>query len=313
MAETVRLINPQKLSRNKENPRLIFREDELQSLQESIENQGILVPLTVFQDKSRFILLDGERRWRCAVKLGLKNVPVVIQPKPDRVQNIMMMFAIHKARSDWDPLPTALKLRELEQVLTRRHRKRPTEETLAAAASMSRGEVRRYRKILQLSQEYQDELMQELEKPRGEQELSVDQVLESTKGASALRKRKIIDAREERRLNKALIRKFRERVITNTVAPRKLAKIARAVERREIRKPIAQRVVQKLISTPHYTIDQAFRDSVEQVDYEHSLEQLITRLETSLAEHQRRGYEAGDSLSDAIRRLIRTLRKFSGT
>ena len=26
----------------------------------------------------------------------------------------MMMFAIHNARQDWDPLPTALKLEELE-------------------------------------------------------------------------------------------------------------------------------------------------------------------------------------------------------
>ncbi len=98
MAETVRLIEPQKLERNPENPLLIFRPEELQELESSIAKQGILVPLTVFEDKHTYFILDGERRWRCALTLGLQKVPVIIQPKPDRMENIMMMFAIHNAR-----------------------------------------------------------------------------------------------------------------------------------------------------------------------------------------------------------------------
>lgn len=39
-------------------------------------------------------------------------MPVIVQPKPDKLQNIMMMFAIHNARRDWDPLPTAYTLQE---------------------------------------------------------------------------------------------------------------------------------------------------------------------------------------------------------
>ena len=73
--QTVEGVDPQRLQRNPENPRLIFREDELAALQESIRNQGILVPLTVYADGRRLVLLDGERRWRCAVKLGLHRVP----------------------------------------------------------------------------------------------------------------------------------------------------------------------------------------------------------------------------------------------
>src|SRR5690242_6985181 len=133
--EIVRLIEPAEIDRNPENPRLIFREDELLALQESIAEQGILVPLTVYQGTKGYVILDGERRWRCALKLGLSSVPAIIQPEPDSLTNIMMMFAIHKTRSDWDPLPTALKLEKLEGELEGRLGRVPTEQELSAAAS----------------------------------------------------------------------------------------------------------------------------------------------------------------------------------
>ena len=142
MAESVTLLDPQHIKPNPENPRLIFHADELEGLQESIRLQGILVPLAVFQDGKRYVILDGERRWRCAVKLGLDRVPANVQPKPDRLQNIMMMFAIHNARSDWDPLPTAFKLQELEDEFAKRQGRAPTEIELAELASLTRGEVR---------------------------------------------------------------------------------------------------------------------------------------------------------------------------
>ena len=67
MAENVRLIPPTQLEKNPENPRLIFRQEELEALEDSIAKQGILVPLTVYEDGRHFYLLDGERRWRCSL------------------------------------------------------------------------------------------------------------------------------------------------------------------------------------------------------------------------------------------------------
>jgi ParB family chromosome partitioning protein len=125
-AESIRLVDPSDIERNPENPRLIFREDELLALQDSIASQGILVPLTIYQHGDRYVILDGERRWRCALKLGLSAVPAIVQPEPDAVTNIMMMFAIHKTRSDWDPLPTAIKLAKLEEALAARLGRSPT-------------------------------------------------------------------------------------------------------------------------------------------------------------------------------------------
>src|SRR5215218_3019595 len=144
------LIDPRRLTPNPENPRLIFRQEELQLLQDSIQHQGILVPLTVYREGRGFVILDGERRWRCAIKLGLDRVPAIVQPKPAPLQNLMMMFAIHNQRRDWDPLPTAYKLRDLEQTITEEWGRAPTESELAELASITRGEVRRYKQLLGL-------------------------------------------------------------------------------------------------------------------------------------------------------------------
>jgi ParB/RepB/Spo0J family partition protein len=303
MAEQVRLVDPKRIEKNKENPRLIFREDELNSLQDSIEEQGILVPLTVFEDARRFVILDGERRWRCALKLNLDRVPVIVQPKPDRLQNIMMMFAIHKARADWDPLPTAMKLKQLEDALTARHEQPPTEEALSAAASLSRGEVRRLRRILSIPDEFKAELMLELEKPREKQILTVDHVLEAVRGAESLRKREVINRKQEVALSKAIVQKFKNNLETSTVSPRLLPKISRAVERGELPVEVARAAVGRIISERTYTVADAFRDSAAQSEFEHTVEQVVSRLTDNLREHLRRRYKPSKALTELLREL----------
>jgi ParB family chromosome partitioning protein len=303
MAEIVRLIDPGHIEKNPGNPRLIFREDELNALEESIAEQGILVPLTVYEEGPAYIILDGERRWRCALKLGLVNVPVIVQPKPTPLANIMMMFAIHKARSDWDPLPTAIKIKELQDQLEERLGRPATEKEVASAASLGRGEIRRYRNIVALPQRYRDLLMDELYKPKNKQVLTVDQVLESVRGALALNKEGIIDKAEETKLADVLVEKFVAEKLTSTVEPRQLPKIARAVSRGEISKSLARRVTLKLISDPDYTVDDAFRDSVEQVEYAHQTDQVANKLADRLREHHSRRYELTDELKTHLEKL----------
>lgn len=309
MADVVTLIAPNDLERNQDNPRLVFRQDDLDSLQKSIADQGILVPLTVFREGKRYRLLDGERRWRCALKLGLSSVPVIVQPKPERLQNIMMMFAIHHARTDWDPLPTALKLQDLEIEFQRRHGRTPTETELAGLASLSRGEVRRLKKLLGLPEHYRNELLKELDKPRSEQVLTVDHVLEATTAAFQLRRRGIVDEKGEEKLRRSIVKKFRSGVIQSTVDPRKLARLARAVEREEVPVATARRVTERLIEDPKYDINSAFHDSVEKVDFEHSVEQLSARLQDALREHKRRRYGVSEALSETLRALVREINK----
>lgn len=309
MAEQVRLIDPKLLHRNAENPRLIFHEDELSALEQSIASQGILVPLTVFSDGKRFYILDGERRWRCASSLGLQKVPVIVQPKPDRLQNLMMMFAIHNARKDWDPLPTALKLEELEREFSRRHGRNPTELELTGISSLRRGEIRRLKKLLALPLIYRTELLAELEKPRSQQIITVDHVIETTKAAESLRKAEIIDSDDEEPLRRAILAKFRSKIIQNTVAPRKLVKLAQAVRRNEVSSRAARGVVSRLVADPEYGVDDAYSESVEKADFEHGIDQLAQRLTAKLEEAGARGYSINRRTRVALSRLALLIRR----
>jgi ParB/RepB/Spo0J family partition protein len=278
MAEAVRSVSPDSIVKNPDNPRLIFHAKELQELEDSIAAQGILVPLTVYADADGYVILDGERRWRSARRLALSSVPVIVYPKPPRMRNIMMMFAIHNARMDWDPLPTALKLRELEELFTRENGRVPLEAELAQLASLSRGEVRRLKNILGLPEKYLAELRIESEKPREEQRLTVDHVLEVTRASKLLMKRDVVDSKKADALNDALVGKFRTKQLTSTVEPRLLAKLARAVERQDLPVRTAVGVVDRLIAEPSYSVQQAYADSVERVDLEHNLDLAAGRL-----------------------------------
>src|SRR5258706_1354496 len=115
----VKNVRVSDLTPNPHNPRMLFDRAPLQVLQESIAKVGILVPLTVYWAKAqkRFVILDGQRRWMCAQKLGMAEVPVNQVAEPTLVQNIVTMFQIHKFREDWELMPTALKVEVLMKEL----------------------------------------------------------------------------------------------------------------------------------------------------------------------------------------------------
>lgn len=309
----VRLVDPRDIAANKENPRLIFREEELNSLKESIAEQGILVPLTVYEKGKGFVILDGERRWRCSIRLNLKTVPVIVQPEPDKLTNIMMMFAIHNARKDWDPLPTALKLQELEEQLAKRYKRTPTETELAASASISRGQVRRYRQILEIPDDLREDLMDELHKPRSEQVLTVDHVLETTRGVEQLKKKGAIAEAQAKRLTKAIVRKFKTGAEKNTVAPRLLPKIARAYERRDIDASEVKDTVERLIMEKTYTVTEAYAELAVDAEESRKLEVGASALRRKLEDHikgkMRLSIEARENLKDLANYILRTLNK----
>lgn len=305
MAEQVLLVETRNIEPNPENPRLIFHQDELDALLDSIKQQGILVPLTIYREGGGFRILDGERRWRCATKLGLPKVPAVVQPKPDRLTNLMMMFAIHHRRNEWDPLPTAWKLRDLETIYASMHDAAPTEKQLAELASLTRGEVRRYKKLLSLPEKYQKRLMEELHKPRSKQILTVDHVLEATAAATAIVKREILRPSEEDKFREAIVRKFEDKVIVSTVDPRKFAKLARAVERGEVDVGVARSATLRFINEKDADIRELFANTVEEHDYQHVAEQLAERLGARLEEVVERNYD----LSEGLIKKLRNLRK----
>lgn len=149
----VKSVRTNELMSNPHNPRVLFDKAPLKALEASIQKVGILVPLTVYWDsrRKRYVILDGQRRWMTAEKLGIKTVPVNQVAEPTVVQNIVTMFQIHKVREDWELMPTALKLEVLMRAL-----KELNEARLASLTGLDQAVVSRCKKLLSYSREFQD-------------------------------------------------------------------------------------------------------------------------------------------------------------
>lgn len=149
------------VSANPFNPRLIFDTDDLNELKKSISKVGVLVPITVYRNtkshpNTPYILLDGERRWRCAQELNMPTIPANIIDEPsDDTQNILYMFNIHHFRKEWALFPTALKLETvIEKIGT------DQESVLSEFTGVSRSMIRRCKTLLWFPKKYRDVLME---------------------------------------------------------------------------------------------------------------------------------------------------------
>jgi ParB/RepB/Spo0J family partition protein len=136
------LIDP-----NDENPRQPPSRTEVDDLCESIQIVGgILVPLVVYFDaaKERYVILDGERRFHAAKRLGLKRVPVNILPTPpDLYTNLRTMFNIHLQREAWNPAAKALTLDKIIKL-----RPEDDDEKLHEQTGISAREIQDLKRLL---------------------------------------------------------------------------------------------------------------------------------------------------------------------
>jgi len=74
------------LIRNRYQPRKIFDSENIEELTNSIKERGIIQPIIVRkseQQKNKFEIIAGERRWLAAQNAGLHEVPVVVTEADD--------------------------------------------------------------------------------------------------------------------------------------------------------------------------------------------------------------------------------------
>lgn len=78
-ADSVETLRITQVEPNRNQPRRSFDDDKIDELAESIKEHGIIQPIIVVKNGEMYKIVAGERRWRAAKKLGLKEVPVVIR------------------------------------------------------------------------------------------------------------------------------------------------------------------------------------------------------------------------------------------
>ena len=143
-----------KIRPNKTQPRKIFDDDKLRDLSKSIEENGILQPLTVRKvSQSEYEIIAGERRLRAAVMAGMARVPCIIVKCNDR-ESAMLALLENLQRCD-------LGLFEEARGISRLIRRYGiTQEQAAKKLGKSQSTIANKLRLLNLSYDEQDWIVQ---------------------------------------------------------------------------------------------------------------------------------------------------------
>ncbi len=103
------LVPISKIKPNVDQPRRVFKNEEIEELSASIKENGIIQPLIVTYDSedNKFEIIAGERRFRAAKKAGLKEVPVFIK-RVTKKEKLAMAIIENVQRSDLNCVEEAL-------------------------------------------------------------------------------------------------------------------------------------------------------------------------------------------------------------
>lgn len=141
------------LQPGKYQPRSYMDDAALQSLADSIRNQGIMQPILVRNiGVDRYEIIAGERRWRASQLAGLAEVPVLVREIADEVALAMALIE-NIQRENLNPLEEAQGIKRLIDEFAMTH------EKAAAAVGRSRAAVSNLLRLLTLSAPVQVMLM----------------------------------------------------------------------------------------------------------------------------------------------------------
>lgn len=125
-------------------PRTQFNEEALKELAGSIQELGIIQPITVRKKGfNEFQLVSGERRFRAAKMIGLSTVPAYVRIANDQ-ESLEMALVENIQRQDLDPIEIGLSYQRLIDEIEL------TQEQLSQRVGKKRSTIANYMRLLKL-------------------------------------------------------------------------------------------------------------------------------------------------------------------
>ena len=134
---------------NPDQPRREFDPTAMEELAASIQNMGIIAPITLRQvSHDRYQIIAGERRWRASQMAGLKTIPAYIRTVED--ENVMELALVENIqREDLNAIEIALAYEHLAETTGM------TQEKISERVGKSRTAVTNYMRLLKLPAQIQ--------------------------------------------------------------------------------------------------------------------------------------------------------------
>jgi ParB family chromosome partitioning protein len=109
---TVREIPVSDIDPNLSQPRKAFDKESLEQLADSIRHVGVLQPILVMENGTRYRIIAGERRYRASRLAGLTTVPCIVRGL-DETQQLEAALVENLQREDLNPIEEAQAIRNL--------------------------------------------------------------------------------------------------------------------------------------------------------------------------------------------------------
>ena len=138
---------------NRFQPRIQFDEDEILELSDSIKEHGVIQPIVVRSIGDKYEIIAGERRYKASVLAGKETVPVIIRNLNDK-DSAEVALIENVQRKNLTPIEEAV---SYKKVLDMGYL---TQEQLAIKLGKSQSSIANKIRLLNLSDEVQEALLQ---------------------------------------------------------------------------------------------------------------------------------------------------------
>ncbi|WP_035293138.1 ParB/RepB/Spo0J family partition protein [Clostridium sp. KNHs214] len=153
--ETILKIPLNLIKANKEQPRKNFDGDKIMELAQSIKQYGIIQPLVLKRQGGSYVIIAGERRWRAAKVVGVKEVPAVVMNMPEKeVLEVSLIENIQ--REDLNPIEEAKAYKRLIEEFNL------TQSDVSSKIGKSRTAIANCMRLLNLDERVQQYLIDEV-------------------------------------------------------------------------------------------------------------------------------------------------------
>lgn len=112
MKKEIVRIKLDKIIPNSNQPRLDFFDDSIKGLAESIKQNGLLQPVTVRKNGSKYELIAGERRYRACLLNGDKDIEAIIMESSDE-QSAKLALIENLQREDLNAIEQAIAMKKI--------------------------------------------------------------------------------------------------------------------------------------------------------------------------------------------------------
>lgn len=141
--DSILKVNINLIKSNEYQPRKHFDDERIAELAQSIKEHGIIQPIVLTKDGESYTIVAGERRWRAAKLVGIKEIPAVVMELTNK-QILEISLIENLQREDLNPIEEAIAFKRLIDDFEL------TQEALGLKLGKSRTSITNVMRLLQL-------------------------------------------------------------------------------------------------------------------------------------------------------------------